>query len=49
VLQRWTQLFIGSLLVRSHLSPARSDMGHAELEKVQEMATTLRARLRDLS
>ncbi len=49
VLQRWTQLFTGPLLVRRYLSLARSQMGQAELEKVREMAGTLRARLQDLS
>ncbi|WP_227001398.1 hypothetical protein [Pulveribacter suum] len=42
VLQRWTQLFTGPLLVQRYLSPTRAQMGQAELEKVQEMAGTLR-------
>lgn len=49
VLQRWTQLFTGPLLVGRYLSPARSDMGPAELAMVHEMAETYRARLFDLS
>ena len=49
VLQRWTQLFTGPLLVQRYLSPARAQMGQAELEKTREMAATLRARLQDLS
>lgn len=49
VLQRWTQLFTGPLLVQRYWSPIRAQMGQAELEKVQEMAGTLRARLQDLS
>ena len=49
VLQRWTQLFTGPLLVGRYLSPARGDMGQAELAMVHEMAETYRARLFDLS
>ena len=51
VLQRWTQLFTGPLLVQRYLlSPgARAAMGQGELEKVQEMAETYRTRLADLS
>ena len=49
VLLRWTQLFTGPLLVVRYLSPARAEMGQAELAKVYEMAETYRARLHDLS
>ncbi len=49
VLQRWTQLFTGPLLVRRYLSSAHAAMGESELEKVHEMAETFRARLFDLS
>ncbi len=49
VLQRWTQLFTGPLLVVRYLSPARAEMGQAELARVYEMAETYRARLHDLS
>jgi REP element-mobilizing transposase RayT len=49
VLLRWTQLFTGPLLVVRYLSPARAEMGQAELAMVYEMAETYRARLHDLS
>ncbi|NMM81099.1 hypothetical protein B2J86_09215 [Acidovorax sp. SRB_14] len=49
VLQRWTQLFTGPLLVQRYLSQARAAMGDSELEKVHELAETFRARLFDLS
>ena len=49
VLQRWTQLFTGPMLVGRYRSPARGDMGQAELAMVHEMAKTYRARLFDLS
>ena len=49
VLQRWTQLFTGPLLVQRYLSSARAVMGESEREKVREMAETFRARLFDLS
>lgn len=49
VLQRWTQLFTGPLLVQRYLSDARATMGQSEREKVSEMAETYRARLQDLS
>ena len=49
VLQRWTQLFTGPLLVQRYLSAARSSLGQAELVMVQEMAETYRARLFDVS
>ncbi len=49
VLQRWTQLFTGPLLVQRYLSEARSQMGQAECDKVQEFASLYRQRLADLS
>ena len=49
VLRRWTQLFTGPLLVQRYLSDARSQMGQAECDKVQEFAALYRARLHDLS
>ena len=49
VLTRWTQLFTGPLLVVRYLSPARAQMGQAEMAMVREMAETYRARLHDLS
>lgn len=49
VLTRWTQLFTGPLLVVRYLSPARDQMGQAEMAMVREMAATYRARLHDLS
>ena len=49
VLRRWTQLFTGPLLVQHYLSDARSQMGQAECDKVQEFAALYRARLHDLS
>ena len=49
VLQRWTQLFTGPLLVQRYLSGARAAMGESEQEKVREMAESFRTRLFDLS
>lgn len=49
VLQRWTQLFTGPLLVQRYLSAARAGMGEAEIAKVEEFAALYRARLADLS
>lgn len=49
VLQRWTQLFTGPLLVQRYLSDARSQMGQAECDKVNEFASLYRQRLADLS
>lgn len=45
VLQRWTQLFVGPLLVQRYLSEQRSQMGQAECAKVQEFASLYRQRL----
>ena len=49
VLQRWTELFSGPLLVTRYLSDARAEMCDAEIAKVEELADTYRARLYDLS
>jgi len=49
VLRRWTQLFTGPLLVQRYLSEARSQMGQAECDKVNEFASLYRQRLADLS
>ncbi len=49
VLQRWTQLFAGPLLVRRYLSGQRSAMDEAELTRVKTFADVFRARLQDLS
>jgi hypothetical protein len=49
VLERWTQLFTGPLLVQRYLSPERALMGQAEIAMVLEMAQTYRTRLHDLS
>ena len=50
VLQRWTQIFAGPLLVQRFVLPQiRGKMGSAELAKVAEMAATYRERLADLS
>ncbi len=49
VLSRWTQLFVGPMLVRRFLSDQRALMDTAELVRVGEFAVTLHARLGDLS
>lgn len=50
VLQRWTQMFSGPLLVQRYLLPqARAKMGSAELAMVAQFAATYRERLADLS
>ena len=50
VLRRWTQLFTGPLLVQQFLQPPqRALMGQAQLEQVQALADTYRARLFELS
>jgi hypothetical protein len=49
VLTRWTQLYTGPLLVRRYLSPARAEMGKAEVARVEAFAELYRARLHDLS
>ena len=49
VLRRWTQLFTGPLLVQQFLQPPqRALMGQAQLEQVQALADTYRARLFEL-
>ena len=49
VLERWTRLFSGPLLVGRYLSAARSEMTDAEISQVTELAETYRKRLYDLS
>jgi len=49
VLQRWTQLFTGPLLVQRYLSPARDSMGEAEIRRVEEFAEEYRERLMNVS
>jgi REP element-mobilizing transposase RayT len=49
VLERWTQLFSGPLLVSRYLSEAREQMSGAEIAKVEELGAEYRARLHDLS
>ena len=49
VMQRWTQLYKGSLLVNRYLSDQRNDMSEGELFQVEELATVYRQRLCDLS
>jgi len=50
VLERWTRLFSGPLLVTRYLSPeGRSGMSIVEIERVEELAETYRQRLYDLS
>ena len=47
VLQRWTQLFSGHLLVQRFL--ANDSLGKAELQRVEEFAEEYRSRLLDIS
>ena len=49
VLQRWTQLFAGPLLVQRYLSPARESMGEAEIRRVEQFAEEYRERLMNVS
>ncbi|MCP4307918.1 MAG: transposase [bacterium] len=49
VLERWTRLFSGPLLVTRYLSEERGQMTGAEIAKVQELGEAYRARLHDLS
>jgi hypothetical protein len=49
VLQRWTRLFSGPLLVTRYLSQARAEMTAAEIHKVEELGEEYRCRLHDLS
>jgi len=49
VLERWTTLFSGPLLVARYRSEARSAMGQAEVAEVEALAEVYRGRLHDLS
>jgi hypothetical protein len=49
VLERWTRLFSGPLLVTRYLSEERAQMTAAEIAKVEELAEAYRSRLHDLS
>jgi REP element-mobilizing transposase RayT len=49
VLERWTRLFSGPLLVTRHLSDDRGQMTGAEIAKVEEIGEEYRARLHNLS
>lgn len=49
VLERWTKLFTGPLLVQRFLSDERKDMSSSELAKVAEWVEIYRERLFDLS
>jgi len=49
VLERWTQLFTGPLLVQRYLSPAREGMGEAEIRRVEQFAEEYRERLTNIS
>jgi hypothetical protein len=44
LLERWTRLFTGPLLVRRYLSAARSQVDEAELAAVEVLADDYRAR-----
>jgi hypothetical protein len=49
VLERWTRLFSGPLLVTRYLSEERGQMTGAEVAKVEEIGEEYRTRLHDLS
>lgn len=50
VLERWTMLFAGPLLVQRYLNPqTRPTLGQAELDRIRQWAHAYRARLADLS
>jgi REP element-mobilizing transposase RayT len=49
VLERWTRLFSGPMLVSRFLSEARDQMTSAEIAKVEELGAVYRSRLHDLS
>ena len=49
VLQRWTQLFSGPVLVQRYLSPARDTMTEAEILRVEQFAAEYRERLVSIS
>jgi REP element-mobilizing transposase RayT len=49
VLERWTRLFSGPVLIQRYLSDARDTMTEAECERVREIAEEYRERLMNLS
>ena len=49
VMQRWTMLYQGPILVNRYLTEQRSDMNESELLMVDELAAVYRDRLSDLS
>jgi hypothetical protein len=49
VLERWTRLFSGPLLVTRYLSEERAQMTAAEIAKIEELGEEYRLRLHDLS
>lgn len=49
VLERWTRLFSGPVLIQRYLSDARDTMTEAECERVRELAEEYRERLMNLS
>ena len=49
VLQRWTQLYAGPLIIRRYLSEERHQMEQGEQQQVEQLADEYRLRLCDLS
>jgi REP element-mobilizing transposase RayT len=49
VLQRWTQLYAGPLIIRRYLTEERQQMGQGEQQQVEQLADEYRKRLCDLS
>ena len=49
VMERWTQLYQGPILINRYLSEQRSEMSESELFMVEELAVVYRERLSDLS
>jgi REP element-mobilizing transposase RayT len=50
VLERWSRIFTGPMLVQRYLDPEKRDaLGEAELDRVREDAAVYRERLADLS
>ena len=49
VMNRWTQLYKGPVLINRNLAEQRSEMSESELFMVDELATVYRERLSDLS
>ncbi len=49
VMERWTQLYQGPILIGRYLSEQRSEMSESELFMVEELAVVYRERLSDLS